>query len=99
MLRELGVESPAHPPQLLTPEMARSATLWVTMGCLDRASCPAFLKVAGGRDWGLRDPGPLPDEEFRAVRDELARRVEDLLTELRDGTTTPPMSRRRHAPT
>jgi arsenate reductase (thioredoxin) len=82
MLRELGLEAPPHPPQLLTPEMMDRARVRVTMGCLDDASCPARLKTLELRDWALPDPASLDDDGFREVRDRLVGLVRGLRTEL-----------------
>lgn len=51
----------------------------VTMGCGD--ACPA-MAAARREDWALPDPKSLPDDAFRAVRDEIERRVRRLLAEL-----------------
>jgi protein-tyrosine-phosphatase len=82
MLRELGLDLPPHPPQMLTPEMMVSARLRITMGCLDDASCPARLKTLELRDWALPDPAHLDDNGFRQVRDRIAGNVKGLRTEL-----------------
>ena len=82
MLREIGLELPAHPPQLLTDEMLRTSRATVTMGCLDSASCPANLKAVEVRDWALPDPAKLDDAGFRQVRQDLLARVEGLRREL-----------------
>ena len=82
MLREIGLELPPHPPQLLTDEMMATSSAIVTMGCLDSESCPAKLKVLEVRDWGLPDPAKLDDAGFRRVRRELQARVEGLRREL-----------------
>jgi arsenate reductase (thioredoxin) len=82
MLQELGLDLPAHPPQLLTSEMMDDARYRITMGCLDDASCPARLKTLELRDWGLPDPAKLDDNGFRTVRDELLDRVEGLRREI-----------------
>jgi protein-tyrosine-phosphatase len=81
-LAEVGLALPAHPPQLLTPELMEAARVRVTMGCLDDASCPARLRSLELRDWGLPDPARLDDAGFRRVRDDLARRVASLVVEL-----------------
>ena len=49
------------------------------MGCGD--SCPY---IPGKRyvDWELEDPAGRPVEEVRATRDDIARRVRDLVAEL-----------------
>ena len=82
MLREIGLELPPHPPQLLTNEMMTASKVVVTMGCLDSASCPARLKVLKVRDWALPDPALLDDAGFRRVRQDLQSRVEGLRREL-----------------
>ena len=48
----------------------------VTMGCGD--ACPV-LPARHRLDWNLADPKTLDDEGFRAVRDDIARRVRELL--------------------
>lgn len=85
MLQEIGYSLPEHPPRSLTPEMLAASSLRVTMGCLDDASCPVRLKELAYRDWALRDPAPLDDGGFRAVRDELLARVEALRQEILAG--------------
>ncbi len=82
MLREIGLSLPDHPPRLLTNEMMDRASVRVTMGCLDSASCPARLATLELTDWSLPDPARLDDEGFRKVRDELADLVRKLREEL-----------------
>jgi len=82
MLRELGLELPPHPPQLLTPAMMDNARIRVTMGCLDDTSCPARLKTLELRDWALPDPAQLDEDGFRQVRDQIVGAVKGLRTEL-----------------
>src|SRR5690625_1078045 len=50
----------------------------VTMGCGD--ACP-WVPAKRRVDWDLPDPKALPDHEFRVVRDEIERRVQNLLDE------------------
>lgn len=82
MLAEIGIALPAHPPRLLTPSIIDGADVRITMGCLDRQSCPARLKSRPLTDWELPDPARLDDAGFRAVRDEIRRRIADLRREL-----------------
>jgi arsenate reductase len=66
-------------PHGLTEDDARWADVVVTMGCGDK--CPY---IPGRRyvDWDLADPHGRPVEEVRATRDEIDRRVRELLAEL-----------------
>ena len=76
VMKEVGLDlSKAHP-QRLDLELARGASLLVTMGCGDE--CPV---VPGARrdDWPLLDPKGLPIEHVRAIRDEIRSRVQSLL--------------------
>lgn len=82
MLREIGLPLPRHGPQLLTDEQMTGASVRVTMGCLDRASCPTKLRTFDLVDWDLPDPAKLDDAGFRHVRDLLVERVDDLRREL-----------------
>jgi arsenate reductase len=79
VMRELGVDLAGRRPQRLTHELAEQADVVVTMGCGD--ACPY---IPGKRyvDWELADPKGRPIEEVRATRDDIARRVSELVREL-----------------
>jgi arsenate reductase len=79
VMRELGIDLSDRRPQQLSRQLAEQADVVVTMGCGD--SCPYIL---GKRyiDWELPDPKGRPIEEVRATRDDIARRVEQLVREL-----------------
>jgi arsenate reductase len=79
VMRELDIDLSDRHPQLLTRELAEHADVVVTMGCGDQ--CP-FIPGKRYIDWDLQDPKGRPLEEIRATRDEIARRVAALLTEL-----------------
>lgn len=76
---ELGVDLSARKPRRLERADVEWADLVVTMGCGD--ACPY---IPGKRyvDWDLPDPKGRPVEEVRAIRDEIARRVEQLVSDL-----------------
>jgi L-amino acid N-acyltransferase YncA/protein-tyrosine-phosphatase len=80
VMREVGIDLASVTPRLLTPELAASAQLLVTMGCGD--ACPV---VPGLRhaDWPLDDPKGQPLEIVRAIRDEIRARVQALVDEER----------------
>ncbi len=75
MLEE-GIDLSLAKPQRLTDELAQQAEMLITMGCGE--ACPY---VAGLRreDWPLADPKGLPMEEVRVIRDEVRRRVAELV--------------------
>jgi arsenate reductase len=75
VMRELGIDLVDRRPQRLTNELAERADIVVTMGCGD--ACPY---IPGKRyiDWDLPDPKGRRLDEVRAIRDEIARRVDEL---------------------
>jgi arsenate reductase len=79
VMDEIGIDLSDRIPQLLTRRLAERADLVVTMGCGDE--CP-FVPGKRYLDWDLRDPARQPIDEARAIRDEIAHRVEALITEL-----------------
>lgn len=79
VLGEIGVDLAGKRPAGLTRDLVEWADVVVTMGCGD--ACP-WLPATRRVDWDLPDPKSLPDDEFRAVRDEIERRVQRLLAEL-----------------
>jgi arsenate reductase (thioredoxin) len=79
VMRELDVDLAGRRPRLLTRSLAEGADVIVTMGCGDE--CPY---IPGKRyvDWDLPDPKGRSVEEVRALRDDIARRVAELVREL-----------------
>ena len=79
VMREVGIDLSAERPKVLTTEAVQTADVVVTMGCGD--ACPVF---PGKRylDWDLPDPSGKAADEVRAIRDDIDRRVQALLTEL-----------------
>jgi len=76
VMREAGLDVSANRPQRLTADVAREATLLVTMGCGDE--CP-FVPGLAMDDWPLPDPKGRPLDEVRGIRDDIRRRVLQLL--------------------
>jgi arsenate reductase (thioredoxin) len=79
-MAEIGIELSDIPGRLLTDELATNAEHIVTMGCNVADACPALtLEV---EDWGLEDPAGRSPEEVAAIRDEIERRVRNLIGKL-----------------
>lgn len=79
VMDELGLDLSKEFPKPLTAEAVQAADVVITMGCGD--ACPYF---PGKRylDWQLDDPAGKPIDQVRPIRDEIDRRVLDLLAEL-----------------
>ena len=78
-MAEVGVDISGELPKLLETDAVREADVVVTMGCGDE--CP-FFPGKRYEDWELDDPAGRPLEEVRAIRNEIRRRVENLLRAL-----------------
>lgn len=76
VMREVSIDIADNKPQKLTEELARDAALLITMGCGDE--CPV---VPGLRrdDWPLADPRGQGLDAVRAIRDDIRKRVEQLI--------------------
>lgn len=79
MMAERGIELGAQHSKSLQEIGDAAFDAVVTMGCGD--TCP-WVPAARREDWALPDPKHLDDAGFRAVRDEIERRVLALLREL-----------------
>lgn len=81
VMREPGfdMDLSGRVPQLLTVELAERADVVVTMGCGDE--CP-FIPGKRYIDWALTDPKGKPVDEVRAIRDDIARRIDELVREM-----------------
>jgi arsenate reductase (thioredoxin) len=77
-MRELGYDLTTHVSKSLD-EITGEFDAVVTMGCGD--SCP-WVPARQRMDWNLPDPKHLDDDDYRAIRDDIAVRVKVLLSEL-----------------
>ena len=78
-MAEVGIDLGDAVPARLEVEAVEAADVVVMMGCGD--ACPVF---PGKRylDWELPDPAGKPIDEVRVIRDEIGRRVANLVAEL-----------------
>jgi protein-tyrosine-phosphatase len=78
-MAEVGIDIAKEFPKPWTEEIVQAADVVVTMGCGD--ACPIF---PGKRyeDWELTDPAGLGVDAVRPIRDDIERRVRQLLDEL-----------------
>ena len=78
-MREEGIDIAAEVPKVLTVDAVRESDVVITMGCGD--ACPIF---PGKRyeDWQLADPAGQGIDAIRPIRDEIRRRIVELLDDL-----------------
>jgi arsenate reductase len=80
-MNEIGIFVADRTPRKLSSADAEWADVVVTMGCGDE--CP-FVPGVRYLDWELEDPKGRPLEEVRRTREEIERRVVELIAELDD---------------
>src|SRR5215469_2583421 len=78
-MAEIGMDISREFPKPLTDDKVQAADIVITMGCGD--ACPVY---PGKRylDWDVPDPAGLDVAAVRPIRDDIRRRVLQLLTEL-----------------
>ena len=78
-MAEVGIDIANNVPKILTTEAVQQSDVVITMGCGDTGPL-----VPGKRyeDWVLDDPAGQGIESVRVIRDEIKKRVEDLLKEI-----------------
>jgi arsenate reductase (thioredoxin) len=79
VMNEIDIDLARRTPQKLTNDLAEWADVVVTMGCGD--ACP-YIPGKRYLDWELPDPKGRPVDEVRVLRDDIERRVTDLVEEL-----------------
>ena len=79
VMAEIGVDITVATPNILRGDAVQSSDVVITMGCGD--TCPYFPGVSY-RDWKLADPAGQPLDTVRAIRDDIANRIQALITEL-----------------
>ena len=78
-MAEVGIDIANNVPKILTTEAVQQSDVVITMGCGD--TCP-FFPGKRYEDWVLEDPAGQGIEPVRIIRDEIKRRVTELLAEI-----------------
>ena len=91
-MAEDGIDITSATPTVLTTDAVHDSDVVITMGCGD--TCTIF---PGKRyeDWELDDPAGRDIEAVRPIRDDIKRRVQDLLAQLIAAQPTTAESTRR----
>ena len=81
-MREVGIDISNQKSKEITEDMIRNSYKTVNMGCMDKDSCPTLF-LANVLDWNLEDPKGKSIEKVREIRDEIDRRVNELVASLK----------------
>lgn len=84
VMEEAGVDMSGFKPKLLSDIPAKLDFL-ITMGC--NVECP-FVPCKHREDWGLEDPSGGSLDDFRATRDMIKAKVEELIERVKTGDFT-----------
>ena len=78
---EIGIDISTQKSKELTDEMIRDSDYIINMGCMDKSFCPIIFlpKVT---EWNLKDPKGKPIEEVRQIRNEIEKRIKELVAEI-----------------
>lgn len=83
VMREKGTDLLSNGPKMLTPEMIQEAGTVITMGCSLEEACPKPMLAAMQKklvDWNLEDPKGKPIEKVLKIRDDIEKRVLQLVS-------------------
>ena len=79
VMAEAGIDIANAVPKVLTDEAVKESDYVITMGCGDK--CP-WYPGKQYLDWPLEDPAGKGVDSVRPIRDEIRRKVEDLIAEI-----------------
>ena len=82
IMKEIGIDISNQKSKEITEDMMRNSYKTVNMGCMEKESCPTFF-LPNVLDWKLEDPKNKPIERVRDIRDDIGRRVKELVTSLK----------------
>ena len=83
VMKEIGIDISSQKPKDLTEDMMRNATTIVNMGCMDDKYCPTLF-LPKVMDWSIEDPKDKPIEKVREIRDEIEKRVLEIIESTKD---------------
>lgn len=87
VLEQLGLDTSAEHPTLLTRDTIAASDVAITLGCGEE--CP-YVPGVKYVDWPVADPGGQDEETVREIVSDLDTRVRDLLVELVPDIELPP---------
>jgi len=82
-MKEVGLDISKQKSKELTDEMIRDSDNVVNMGCMDKNFCPTIW-IPKVIEWNLEDPKGKSIEKVREIRDEIEKRVKEIVAEITD---------------
>lgn len=78
IMLEVGIDLSNITPIKLTPELAKTVSTIVTMGCGETCPYVPGVKIV---DWSITDPKNKPVDVARVIRNEIENRIKVFITE------------------
>lgn len=82
VMRQAGIDISNQKSKELTEDMIRNSSNIVNMGCMEKESCPTLF-LQNLLDWNIEDPKDKPIEKVREIRDEIDKRVKELVASIK----------------
>jgi len=79
-MKEVGIDISKQKSKELTDEMIRESAKVVNMGCMNKNFCPTIW-IPKVIEWNLEDPKGKSIEEIRQIRDEIEKKVKEIVAE------------------
>jgi len=80
-MKEVGIDISKQKPKEMTGDMIRNATKIINMGCMDKNFCPTLF-IPKVSEWNIEDPKGKPIEKVAEIRNEIERKVKEVVSEL-----------------
>jgi protein-tyrosine-phosphatase len=81
VMKEVGIDISKQSSKVITEDMIRNADIRVSMGCMDKESCPTLF-IHNLVEWGIEDPKGKSIEKVREIRDDIEQRARQLAAHL-----------------
>jgi arsenate reductase len=81
VMQEKGIGISKNKPKQVTMQMVQDADAIIMMGCSAQGFCPGPL-LGKVTDWNIEDPKGKPLEKVREIRDEIEKKVKELLSKI-----------------
>lgn len=76
-MKEVGIDISSQKPKTISDSMIQQATEVISMGCMDKESCPTLF-INDVHEWNIPDPKGKSLNEVRAIRDLIEKKVSEL---------------------
>lgn len=77
VMKEIGIDISNQQPKIISDFMIRQSSRIVSMGCMDKESCPTLF-LQNVLDWEIPDPKGKSLDEVRKIRDLIEKRILEL---------------------